>query len=149
MFKTEESSYVASPSYHQPEEFNKKAQSLLLKFETIQDEIESEKADKFRNMLGDLLTLENQISEEAKAKKDAYSKMFSKITQVTNKIEDEKKKCEKFKILLQGKIDTYRKINERAFEKLRADRIARQNSLDKFIEEKTQWILRKSNSDNS
>lgn len=36
MFKSEESSCIVSPSYHEPEEFTKKAQTLLNKFESLQ-----------------------------------------------------------------------------------------------------------------
>ena len=84
------------------------------------------------------------MTMESTTKREAYNKMLNKIAYISTQIDDGKKKSERFRILLQGKIESYQKMNEKAFEKLRADRLARQKSLDKFIEDKTQWLLKKS-----
>ena len=84
------------------------------------------------------------MAAESSAKKETYNKILTKLALVSSQIEEERKKSERFRIILQGKIDSYKKTNERAFEKLRADRLERQRNIEKFIEEKTQWLLKKS-----
>ena len=84
------------------------------------------------------------MTAESAAKKDKYNKMLARVAQVSSQIEQEKKKSERFRILLQGKIDSYKKMNDKAFDKLQADRLERQKNLQKFIEEKSQWLIKKS-----
>ena len=74
------------------------------------------------------------MAAESSAKKDTYNKILTKVALVSSQIEEERKKSERFRILLQGKIDSYKKMNERAFEKLKADRLDRQKNIEKFID---------------
>lgn len=55
------------------------------------------------------------MSTEEECKREAYNKMLSKIAIIANQIEEEKKKSERFKILLEGRLDTFRTTHDRAF----------------------------------
>ena len=69
------------------------------------------------------------MAAESAAKKETYNKMLIRIALVSSQIEEERKKSERFRILLQGKIDSYKKANEKAFEKLRTDRLEKQRNI--------------------